>query len=73
MLIIVADLLWPLTQLCSFLFSQSNEVGGSYYMEREGLHRSIQYLKERDLGVKVIVTDRHTHINKWLRETHPEI
>ena len=42
-------------------------------MEREGLHRSIQYLKERDLGIKVIVTDRHTHINKWLRETHPEI
>ena len=42
-------------------------------MEREGLHRSIQYLKERDLGIKVIVTDRHTRINKWLRETHPEI
>ena len=42
-------------------------------MEKEGLQRSIQYLQDRELCIEAIVTDRHPQINKWLRETHPNI
>ena len=52
---------------------QSNEVGGSYYMEKEGLHRSITFLHNRGLSISVLVTDRHKQINKWIRETHPKV
>ena len=56
----------------SQLFLQSNEVKGSYHME-EGLHRCMKFLKERNLEVDVLVTDRHKQINKWLKEAHPKI
>ena len=51
---------------------QSNEVGGSYHMEKEGLSWVLDFLqKERKIHVEVLVTDRHRQINKWLREiTH---
>lgn len=45
-------------------FTSSNEVGGRYCMEKEGLQRSIQYLKECNLSIEVIVTDWHVQINK---------
>ena len=34
---------------------------------------SRKFLKERNLEVDVLVTDRHKQINKWLREAHPKI
>ena len=53
---------------------QSNEVGGSYHMEKEGLERVLDFLQQQQqLKVDVLVTDRHRQINKWLRENHPEI
>ncbi|XP_016396430.1 uncharacterized protein LOC107730185 [Sinocyclocheilus rhinocerous] len=42
---------------------QSNEVGGSYKMEKEGLKRCLHKLE-----VDCIVTDRHPQIQKYLRE-----
>ena len=42
-------------------------------MEKEGLERVLNFLHHHELSVAVIVTDRHRQINKWLRETHPEI
>ena len=42
-------------------------------MEKEDLCRVIKFLKEQKVSIGVIVTDRHKHINKWLRETHPNI
>lgn len=51
---------------------QSNEVAGSYHMEKEGLCRAMKYLKQQKLTIGTIVTDRHRQINKWLRETHPK-
>nr|XP_055059811.1 uncharacterized protein LOC129443335 [Misgurnus anguillicaudatus] len=47
---------------------QSNEVGGSYHMEMEGLKRSLALLKERKVTLDCIVTDRHLQIQKFLRE-----
>nr|XP_055062763.1 uncharacterized protein LOC129445807 [Misgurnus anguillicaudatus] len=47
---------------------QSNEVGGSYHMEKEGLKRSLDLLDSNGLTVDYIVTDRHPQIQKFLRE-----
>ncbi|XP_048094635.1 uncharacterized protein LOC125291807 [Alosa alosa] len=47
---------------------QSNEVGGSSYMEKEGLKRSLSLLDSRGVTIDCIVTDRHPQIQKFLRE-----
>ncbi|XP_039675650.1 uncharacterized protein LOC120570981 isoform X8 [Perca fluviatilis] len=47
---------------------QSNEVGGSYHMEKEGLKRCLDLLDSNGLVMDYIVTDRHPQIQKYLRE-----
>ncbi|XP_063731390.1 uncharacterized protein LOC134859038 [Eleginops maclovinus] len=47
---------------------QSNEVGGSYHMEKEGLKRCLDLLEANGLSVEYILTDRHPQIQKFLRE-----
>ncbi|TDH08224.1 hypothetical protein EPR50_G00095560 [Perca flavescens] len=47
---------------------QSNEVRGSYYMEKEGLKRSLALLEASGVTLDCIVTDRHLQIQKYLRE-----
>ena len=53
--------------------SQSNEVGGSYHMEKEGLLRLMEFLQQEELAIDMLVTDRHVQIAKWMRENHPNI
>lgn len=50
------------------VYWQSNEVGGSYHMEKEGLKWSLDKLESCGLVVDYIVTDRHPQIQKYLRE-----
>ena len=52
---------------------QSNEVGVSYHMEKEGLARVLNFLQQQGLKIGVLVIDHHRQINKWLRENHPGI
>ncbi|CAM4299189.1 unnamed protein product [Leuciscus chuanchicus] len=47
---------------------QSNEVGGSYHMEKEGLKRGLDFLDARGVTLDCVVTDRHPQIQKFLRE-----
>ncbi|ELU07532.1 hypothetical protein CAPTEDRAFT_138427, partial [Capitella teleta] len=47
---------------------QSNEVGGSYHMELEGMKRCLARLQESSVEIEAVVTDRHKQIAKWLRE-----
>ncbi|KAM4580131.1 uncharacterized protein PAE49_005126 [Odontesthes bonariensis] len=47
---------------------QSNEVGGSCYMEKEGLTRSLALLESCDVKLDCIVTNRHPQVQKFLRE-----
>ncbi|KAK7912503.1 hypothetical protein WMY93_012714 [Mugilogobius chulae] len=47
---------------------QSNEVGGSAYMEKEGLKRSLTLLESKSVQIDYIVTDRHTQVQKFLRD-----
>ncbi|XP_033725289.1 uncharacterized protein LOC117315251 [Pecten maximus] len=46
---------------------QSNEVQSSCHMEKEGLSRSMAFLKNF-IEIDTIVTDRHVQIRKWVRE-----
>ncbi|XP_041360848.1 uncharacterized protein LOC121377055 [Gigantopelta aegis] len=52
---------------------QSNEVGGSHYMEKQGLDQALTSLMEHGISVDVLVTDRHCQIKKWMREQHADI
>ncbi|KAI4830054.1 hypothetical protein KUCAC02_001708 [Chaenocephalus aceratus] len=58
--------------IVDFQLVQSNEVGGSYHMEKEGLKRCLDHLESNDLAVEYIVTDRHPQIQKFLRERNME-
>ncbi|XP_063052185.1 uncharacterized protein LOC134446823 [Engraulis encrasicolus] len=51
---------------------QSNEVGGSYHMEKVGLQRSLEKV-QGFVDVGTLVTDRHIGINMMMREDHPDI
>lgn len=42
-------------------------------MELEGLKRGLQWLGNFGLHIEALVTDRHLQIQKFLRETHPNI
>ena len=42
-------------------------------MEKEGLHRVLEFLKEKDLQVGILLMDRHRQITKWIRECHPNV
>ena len=37
------------------------------HMEKEVLHRVLEFLKERDIQVGVLVTDQQQQISKWMR------
>ncbi|CDQ97355.1 unnamed protein product [Oncorhynchus mykiss] len=52
---------------------QSNKVGNSLRMEKEGLLRIIAALEEAAVSIDSIVTDRHPSIQKYLREERPDI
>ena len=46
---------------------QSNEVKGSYHMEKEGLVRAVGFLRKK-FKIATLVTDLHKQISKWVRE-----
>lgn len=52
---------------------QSNEVGNSSRMEKEGFVRSVAFLQARGLSIDTVVTDRHPQIQKHIREQLPSV
>lgn len=40
-------------------------------MEKEGLVRTVAFLKKKKFKIGTLVTDRHTQIAKWARENMP--
>ncbi len=56
------------TLFSCFYVLQSNEVGGSYHMEKEDLKRSLALLEAPHVTLDSTVTDRHPQIQKFLRE-----
>lgn len=59
--------------VCELVCAQSNEVGGSPRMEKEGLARSLQFLQSTGLLPDAVVTDRHPQIQKYIREAVPSV
>lgn len=57
--------------LLSIYDPQSNEVGNSVRMEKEGLSQSLVFLEESGVKVACLVTDRHTQVQKFIREERP--
>lgn len=57
----------------SFVVLQSNAVGTSYHMEKEGLLRGLNFLVENMLDIKLLVSDRHKQISAWIRSEWPNI
>ena len=64
--------IWLFSNTVFFCFfvpgRQSNEVGGSQHMEKEGVRRSLSLLEGRGINLDCVVTDRHPQIQKFLRE-----
>ncbi|XP_070389108.1 uncharacterized protein [Dermacentor albipictus] len=60
-------------KILHFELVQSNEVGGSCYMELEGLKRSLSFLQDHHIDVTSIVTDRHAQIKCFLRKERSDI
>ncbi|XP_067305463.1 uncharacterized protein [Pseudorasbora parva] len=52
---------------------QSNEVGNSQRMEKEGFERSLSLLEQRGVVIQSLVTDRHTGVQKFMREQKKDI
>lgn len=42
-------------------------------MEKEGLVRGLDFFREKDLTIDLLVTDRHKQIDAWLRKTLPDM
>ena len=42
-------------------------------MEKEGLHRVFEFMREKDVEVGTLFTDRHLQITKWMREEHHNV
>ena len=60
-------------KIVHFELVQSNEVGGSSHMEKEGLIRCINKLNSDKIIIKQLITDRHPVVQKLLREIYPNI
>ncbi|KAK7919092.1 hypothetical protein WMY93_010376 [Mugilogobius chulae] len=60
-------------KILDFQLVQSNEVGNSVRMEKEGFRRCLSFLEQRGLDVQAVVTDRHTGVQKFLRDERPHI
>ncbi|ELT92852.1 hypothetical protein CAPTEDRAFT_78515, partial [Capitella teleta] len=58
----------PIQYMFDYICLQSNEVRGSYHMEKEGLIRCLDTVMGHDLQIGTIVTDRHRQIAKFIRE-----
>lgn len=43
-------------------------MGGSYHMELAGLKKVKAALESEHVKVKVLITDRHPQIQKWIRD-----
>lgn len=65
--VVIRLLMWNCTNL-KCVSVQSNEVGGSYHMEKEGLTRSLDLLDRSGVKLDCIITDRHPQVQKFLRE-----
>ena len=56
-----------------FFQSNEEEVRGSNNMEKIGLVRCLDFLREQGSTVSTLITDRHMGIQKYMREEESDI
>ncbi|XP_053733138.1 uncharacterized protein LOC128765918 isoform X1 [Synchiropus splendidus] len=59
-------------QIIDVQLVQRNEVGGNVNMEMEGLRRCLNYLTKNKITVEHMVTNRHTQVQKYVRDNDIE-
>jgi hypothetical protein len=57
--------------ILDFNVVQVSETGSSSTMELEGFKRCLSKLKESNISIKALATDRHVQIRSFLRNEHP--
>lgn len=56
-----------------FLFFQVTETENSYRMEIEGLKRCLQNLKDRNIRITDLTTDRHVQVKSYMAKEETSI
>ena len=59
--------------ILNFEVIQVTETGSSTRMELEGFKRSISFLQEANMNIKVVATDRHIQIRKHVKDNLPYV
>ncbi|XP_078495309.1 uncharacterized protein LOC108950611 [Ciona intestinalis] len=62
-----------INKIISTQLLQSNEVGNSNAMEKQGFIRCLEDLQQYDLRPHTVITDRHLQIAKYIREEQNDI
>ena len=57
--------------ILDFNVVQVSETGSSSTMELEGFKRCFSKLKQSNISLKVLATDRHVQIRSYLKKEHP--
>ncbi|XP_064467916.1 uncharacterized protein LOC135378751 [Ornithodoros turicata] len=64
---------WELNKVIHTVQVQSNEVASSYHMELEALKRGLEELKDFNVAVDTLTTDRHASVRKYMRTSYPTV
>uniref|UniRef100_H2XTE1 MULE transposase domain-containing protein n=1 Tax=Ciona intestinalis TaxID=7719 RepID=H2XTE1_CIOIN len=62
-----------INKIISTQLLQSNEIGNSNAMEKQGFIRCLEDLQQYDLRPHTVITDRHLQIAKYIREEQNDI
>lgn len=57
--------------ILDFNIVQVSETGSSSTMELEGFKRCLSKLKQSNISIKALATDRHVQIRSYLKKEHP--
>ena len=60
-------------EIIAFSLTQVSEAGNSNRMEKLGFQKTLHEIKENNLVIRQLTTDRHIQIRKYLREEEPQI
>ena len=63
----------PTDKVVTFFIAHVRNAGNSANIEKKGLIETLNFLENSGIIMKVLVTERHSQIRKYLRENKPQI
>ena len=63
----------PTDKVVTFFIAHARNAGNSANIEKKGLIETLNFLENSGIIMKVLVTERHSQIRKYLRENKPQI